>query len=88
MPHFHKAEKLEKFERHWQHRLGLEALKKEHVERFPTPTEADRKQMEAELSQYIAAVNEYEDERKLDDVYVTDHTLPPKKVLAGSEEEE
>lgn len=26
-PHFYKPEKLEKFLRHWNHRLGLEALK-------------------------------------------------------------
>lgn len=26
-PHFFKQEKMEKFHRHWQHRLGLEAIK-------------------------------------------------------------
>lgn len=44
--------------------------------------------MEEELSLYINAVNAYEDERKMDDVYVTDHTLAPKQVLAGSDDEE
>lgn len=40
MPHYYKEEKMAKFMRHWNHRLGLEALKIEHVVKYgTTPTE-------------------------------------------------
>lgn len=43
---FHKREKLPKFYRHWQHRLGLEALKMEHGLKFGNqPTDAQRQYM-------------------------------------------
>lgn len=39
-PHFYKPEKMEKFHRHWQHRIGLEALKMKHVAQYGAfPTE-------------------------------------------------
>lgn len=37
------------------------------------PTEAEQKQMDAELKKYVDDVYNYEDTKKLDDVYVTDH---------------
>jgi hypothetical protein len=40
MPAWYKKEKLEKFYRHWDHRLGLETLKIQHVMKYgPTPNE-------------------------------------------------
>lgn len=41
MPHFYKPEKMEKFHRHWGHRLGLQALMASQAVRHgPWPTEA------------------------------------------------
>ena len=40
-PAFFKREKIEKFNRHWTHRLGLEQLKMQHAKKFGAdPTEA------------------------------------------------
>jgi len=55
MPHFYKQDKLEKFDRHWDHRLGLETLKKLHVLRFGrNPSEHARKAMQDEINWYIS----------------------------------
>jgi len=89
MPHFYKREKLEKFERHWQHRLGLETLKMKHAVNFGyTPTEQQRKQMQAEIGAYVESCYEHEELRKLDDLYVTDHQPIAKKYTTVSEEED
>lgn len=44
MPHYFKQEKLEKFHRHWAHRLGLETIKmKQAAEHHGWPSEAQHK---------------------------------------------
>lgn len=73
MPSFFKEEKLPKFYRHWNHRLGLEILKiKQAMEHVPGDRELYRKHKE-EIEAYINNVYQVEFEEKLKDVYVTDH---------------
>lgn len=60
-PHYFKPEKLEKFKRHWAHRLGLEAIKQRQAIECPVPTEQDKARMEGELSDYIKACYDFED---------------------------
>jgi hypothetical protein len=88
-PHFFKPEKLEKFKRHWGHRLGLEALKMKHVsETGPSPTPAQKEVQDAEINAYIQSCYDFEAGKLLEDVYVTDHQPEAKKYLTGSEEED
>lgn len=85
MPHFYKREKMEKFYRHWQHRLGLEDLKKGIVHDFGiNPTVTEKKEIEGKVSAYIDDCYTYEAERKFDDVFVTDHVpVDPKYTTNG-----
>jgi hypothetical protein len=86
---FHKRDKLPKFYRHWQHRLGLEHLKMEQAMKFGNqPTDAERDYMKAQLNNYIHDCNKYEEMQKLSDVYVTDHVAEDPKLNTASEEED
>lgn len=87
-PHYYKPEKLEKFHRHWVHRLGLEAIKARQAAECPVPTEQDKVRMEAELNQYIKDCYDFENQKKLDDVYVTDHVPAAPQYLTKTEEED
>lgn len=88
-PHFYQPEKIEKFLRHWQHRLGLEALKaRQAMESADINDPQQKKAQEAELSAYIESCYSYEKERKLAGVFVTDHKPVPKKYLTTNEEED
>lgn len=86
-PHYFKPEKIEKFQRHWTHRLGLEAIKAKHAAQCPVPTEQDLEKMNEEINAYVQACYDYEQQKKLEDVYVTDHEPAPMQYLAKSEEE-
>lgn len=44
--------------------------------------------MEAEITEYINACYDYEQQKKLEDVYVTDHIPAPKQYLTNGDEEE
>lgn len=89
MPHFYKPEKIEKFHRHWGHRLGLEVLKMRQAALHGAwPDEETHKANEAEVSSYIEACEDYERGEKLKDVYVTDHVPATPKYLTGSDEED
>lgn len=62
MPHFYKKEKLEKFYRHWNHRLGLESLKIKHAQQFGSlPNEKQREIMRLETIAYIESCYEFEE---------------------------
>lgn len=52
------------------------------------PTEQDKERMEVEINAYIKACYDYEEQTKLEDVYVTDHVPAPKQYLTKNEEEE
>ena len=89
MKSFYKREKMDKFFRHWAHRQGLETLKKMHILQYGHyPTEAQQKDMEAQVNKYIKDVNEFEDKLKYSDVYVTDHVAPEPKYVTLSEDED
>jgi hypothetical protein len=89
MPAWYKQEKLEKFNRHWIHRLGLEALKLQHLVRYgKRPNTQQRAQMEYEANQYVNSCYDYEHETKMADVYVTDHVRVEKKVNTNNEGED
>jgi hypothetical protein len=65
---------MERFYRHWNHRLGLETLKMEHATKYGlTPSEHDREYMKEEIAKYIDDCYTYEEEVKYRDVFVTDH---------------
>lgn len=87
MPHHFKREKLEKFYRHWNHRLGLEILKMQQVRKYGLhPNEKQREAMREEAIQYIEDCYKHEELRQLDDVYVTDHKPVPRKYITESED--
>jgi hypothetical protein len=89
MPHYYKREKLEKFYRHWNHRLGLESLKAKHARLYGSlPSEKEREVMRLELIQYIESCYEFEELKKMEDVYVTDHKPIPRKYLTNSDQED
>lgn len=89
MPHYFKPEKMEKFHRHWGHRLGLEAIKQRQAATHGAwPTEAEHKADEEEISAYINECEEFEKAQKLKDVYVTDHEPLRPKYLTGSDDED
>lgn len=88
-PHFFKPEKIEKFNRHWQHKLGLENLKMKHAVLYgANPSEQVKQQMAAEIEKYIGDCYQYEKDLKLRDVYVTDHKKEDTKGITQSEEED
>lgn len=89
MPAFYKREKMDKFYRQWNSRLGLEILKIQQMNKyglFPTPEQKDT--MTNELAAYVDASENYEKSQKYDDVYVTDHKPVEKKVISNNEEED
>ena len=88
-PHFYKKEKMEKFYRHWSHRLGLEVVKMHHAKKYgPTPSEQDRVQMKDDIAGYIDSCYDHEKLQKLRDVYVTDHKPQEPKYVTDSEAED
>lgn len=88
-PAFFKRDKIEKFNRHWSHRLGLEALKMRHAKQFgEDPSDRERQYMQDQVAQYIDECYEHEKLEKFKDVYVTDHSPVDPKYVTGSEEED
>lgn len=80
---------MEKFHRHWNHRLGLETLKMKHARAFgSTPNEKQREIMRDEIINYIESCYHHEELTKLDDVFITDHQIVPKKYVTTSDEED
>ena len=88
MPSFFKEEKLDKFYRHWSHRLGLEILK---IKQAANSRPGDREQYQRnkeELEQYIMKVQQKELELNLQDVYVTDHQVAAPKYWTNNKNED
>jgi hypothetical protein len=89
MPAWYKKEKMGKFYRHWSHRLGLEALKMEHATSYgANPSQEERASMKEEIANYIQKCYDYEEQEKLSDLYVTDHSSPEPKQATQNEEED
>lgn len=73
-PHFFKPEKVAKFNRHWNHKIGLENLKMKHAILYgANPTPQQREVISAEINKYVADCYQYEKDVQLRDVHVTDH---------------
>ena len=88
-PHYYKEDKLPKFNRHWDHRKGLETLKMKHALVYGSlPTEQQKEKMTAEINAYIDECYQYEADVKTDNLYVTDHVKVEPKLITGSEEED
>ena len=86
-PHFYKADKMPKFYRHWNHRIGLESLKVTHAIKYgKDATDKQKEIMNSEISNFIDECYKVEQAEKLKDVYVTDHSSPDIKYLSKSEE--
>jgi len=88
-PHFFKPEKVAKFNRHWNHKVGLENLKMKHAIVFganPTPQQKER--ISAEINKYVADCYQYEKDLQLRDVHVTDHVKEDTKGITQSEDED
>ena len=63
MPAWFKREKIPKFNRHYSHRLGLEAIKIRQSMRFGNyPTEMQKKAINAEINDYINSCYKFEDD--------------------------
>jgi hypothetical protein len=61
MPAFYKREKMDKFYRQWNTRLGLEILKIQQSNKYGLfPTEAQRDEMTNEMNTYISQSENYE----------------------------
>ena len=89
MPHYYKRDKIPKFQRHWNHRIGLEVLKINHVLKYGNnATEEEKKHMGDELAKYIDDCYQVEKEEKLRDVYVTDHSVVEQKYLSSGDDED
>jgi hypothetical protein len=90
MPAWYKREKMDTFQRHWNHRRGLEMLKQSHVIRFgTTPSEQARQIIQDEIAGYIQASYDHEKLVKMQDITVTDHKpVAPKRVTDNEEEDQ
>lgn len=88
-PHYFKHDKMPKFQRHWQHRLGLEVIKMNHALTYgPNASDKQRQAMQNEISKYITDCYQAEQDVKLKDVYVTDHSPVEEKYVSNGEEED
>jgi len=61
MPAFYKREKMDKFYRQWNSRLGLETLKIQQMNKyglFPTPEQKDA--ITNELAAYVQSCEDFE----------------------------
>jgi hypothetical protein len=55
MPAFYKREKMDKFYRQWNSRLGLEILKIQQMNKYGLfPTDAQKDEMTNEMNAYIS----------------------------------
>lgn len=80
---------MDKFYRHWSHRLGLEVLKMNHAQRFGiSPSEQERQLMKDEIANYITSCYDFEKNHELKDLYVTDHSPVDAKYTTDNEEED
>ena len=89
MPAWYKKDKMNKFYRHWNHRLGLEMIKMDHIRKFGSnPTEKQREFIKTEIANFISKCYDHEDMEMLNDVYVTDHQVVEPKLNTHNEEED
>ncbi len=78
-PSFYKDEKMEKFMRQWESRLGLEFVK---MRQALAANPNDKKQalrFKEEIEAYVAGAYQKELEAEMKDVYVTDHQAKQKR---------
>jgi hypothetical protein len=82
IPSFYKEEKVKKFYRQWNIRIGLEKIKQRHAIMINS-SDQDEKElrliMKDEIADYLSKAYDSEREEKLKDVYVTDHQPKDKK---------
>lgn len=89
MPAWYKREKMDKFYRQWDSRIGLEIIKIRQMNRYGLfPSEAEKVAMTNEIEAYLSEAENREREAKFENVYVTDHSTPERKVISNSEEED
>ena len=87
-PAFFKREKFNKFLEQWSIRLDFEALKMRHARELRSGDMAQRDQMKAEVSAFLAEADQRMLAQELSDVYVTDHKPAVKKFSTLSDEED
>ena len=88
MQTWYTNEKYRKFIRHWDHRKGLEEIKLMHKIKYPgVPTPEQKDLMRKEIFGYMKDVEDFEEELKLEDLYVTDHKAPTPKYITRNEQE-
>mmetsp|Transcript_17828 Transcript_17828/g.30238 ORF Transcript_17828/g.30238 Transcript_17828/m.30238 type:complete len:288 (+) Transcript_17828:288-1151(+) len=86
---FYKREKMDKFFRHWDHRIGLDLLLRIQARRYgPNPTDLEFRSMEAEISKYIKECEDFEHKMRYDNVFVTDHVADEPKYILDLENDE
>lgn len=87
-PQFYSHEKMQKFYKQWDQKLGLEIIKaRQAVELIPM-NQAQAEAHKNEIKGYIAQVKEANDQDAFKDVYVTDHKKQAGKFLTHSEDED
>lgn len=88
MPSFFKEEKLNKFYRHWSHRLGLENIKIKQALTYKPGDQEQYRRNKEEIEAYLLSVQEAELAESLKDVYVTDHQPKPEKYWTSNKKED
>ena len=87
-PAFYKDEKYAKFFKQYAIRLEFQRLKLRHAQELRPGDMAQRDQMKAEVSDFLADAKKQMLEEEMRDVYVTDHKPLVKKFSTLSEEED
>jgi hypothetical protein len=87
-PAFYKDHKLQRYFKQWSLRLGLEQIKLRHAKIMRPNDPAQQRQFKQEVMSYIAHAYEQDQGAAMENVFVTDHKLVPKKYSTLSEEED
>jgi hypothetical protein len=88
-PAFFRDDKLPRFYRQWNHRLGLETIKMRHAILNRPGDAKQRHEQKEEIEAYITKAYQTEAAELYKDVYVTDHVPKAKKfATTGSKDNE
>lgn len=87
-PSFYKEDKLPRFYRQWESRLGLEIVKMRHAITNKPGDIEQRKRQKEEIEAYIQSAYRKEMDAELKNVYVTDHTPKQRKYATINSQED
>lgn len=87
-PTFFKEEKLPKFFKQWELKVGLEKIKMRQAMHYRPGDKVQQKQFKNEIEAYLQHAEDVMANEELKDVYVTDHQPKPKKYFTISKSED